>query len=171
MSITTSKTEIIISRPRKKKITKHLNFRNSGQKIINCRNVKYLGIPIEENLEQNLHLNLLKSKLKRAIGLLCKLRHYVPKFQIKMLYYAIFHSYLIYACQIWVQSFNILTKIQTLQDNGLWVTNFKVNNHDVRDLYKNDQILKMSDYIKMLAELFICKRCTKKIGNSFLKLL
>ena len=45
-------------------ITKHLNFRINGQKINNCSNVKYLGIMLEENLEWNLHLNLLKSKAK-----------------------------------------------------------------------------------------------------------
>ena len=32
ISLNTSKTEIIIFRPRKKQITKHLNFRISGQK-------------------------------------------------------------------------------------------------------------------------------------------
>ena len=82
------------------------------------------------NGKENLHLNLLKSKLNRAI------RHYVPKFLLKTLYYTIFHSHLIYACQIWGQSFNTLTKIQPLQDKALRVINFKANNHDVKDLQK-----------------------------------
>ena len=51
ISLNTSKTEIIIFRPRKKQITKYLNFRISGQKIITCSNVKYLDITLEENLE------------------------------------------------------------------------------------------------------------------------
>ena len=134
ISLNTSKTEIVIFRPRKKQIAKHLNFRISGQKINTCSNVKYLGIMLEENPEWNLHLNLLKSKLNRAIGLLCKIRHYVPKCPLKTLYYTIFHSCIIYACQIWGQSFNNLTNMQPLQDKALRVINFKVNNHDVRDL-------------------------------------
>ena len=84
---------------------------------------------LEENLEWNLHLNLLKSKLNRAIGLLCKIRHYVSKCLLKMLYYTIFHPHLIYTCQIWGQSFNTLMKIQPLQDKALRVINFKANNH------------------------------------------
>ena len=56
---------------------------------------------LEENLEWNLHLNLLKSKLNRAISLICKIRHYGPKFLLKTLaYYTIFHSHLIYASDI-----------------------------------------------------------------------
>ena len=59
------------------------------------------------------------------------------------------------------QSFNTLTKIQPLQDKTLRVINSKANNHDVRDLYKNDQILKISDYIKMLNFLFVRGVLTK----------
>ena len=98
ISLNTIKTEIIIFRSRNMQITKHLNFKISGQKVNTCSNVKYLGITLEENLELNLHLNLLKSHLHRAIGLLCKIRHYVPKFLLKTLHCTIFHSHLIYAC-------------------------------------------------------------------------
>ena len=132
-----------------------------------CINVKYLGITLEENLEWNLHLNLIKSKLNKAIGLLYKIRHYLPKFLLETLYCTIFHSHLIYACQIWGQSFNTLRKIQPLQDKALRVMNFKANNHDVRDLYKSDQTLKMSNYIKMLNCLFVRDVLTKSRTPSF----
>ena len=99
-----------------------------------CSNAKYIGVTLEEKLEWNLHLNLLKSKLNTTINLLCKTRHYVPKFLLKTLYYTIFHSHLIYACQIWGHSFNTLTRIQPLQDKALRVISFKTNNHNVREL-------------------------------------
>ena len=53
------------------------------------------------------------------------------------------------------QSFNTLTKIQPLQDKVLRVISFTAKKYDVRDLYKNDQTLKISDYIKMLNCLFV----------------
>ena len=55
------------------------------------------------------------------------------------------------------QSFNNLTKIQPLQDKALRVINFKGNSHDARDLYKNYQILKTSDYIKKLNCFFFAR--------------
>ena len=47
------------------------------------------------------------------------------------------------------------TKMQPLQDKALRVTNLKPNNHDVADLCKNDPILKVLDYIKMLNCFFV----------------
>ena len=104
ISLNTSKTEIIIFRPKQKQITKHLNFRISGQKINTCSKVRYLGVILEEHLDWNLHINSLKFKLNRAIGILSKIRQYVIKFLLNTLYYAIFHSHLIYSCQIWGQN-------------------------------------------------------------------
>ena len=47
-----------------------MNFRIGGQKINTCRNVKYLGITLEENLDWNLHPNSPKLKLNKTIDLL-----------------------------------------------------------------------------------------------------
>ena len=93
ISLHTSKTEIIIFRPKQKQITKHLSFRISGQKIT-CSKVRYLEIIFEEHLDWNLDINSLKCKLNRAIGILSKIQHSVPKFLLKTLYYTIFHSHL-----------------------------------------------------------------------------
>ena len=67
ISLNTSKTEIIIFRPKQKQITKHLNFRISGQKINTCSKVRYLSVILEEHLDCNLH-NSLKHKLNTAIS-------------------------------------------------------------------------------------------------------
>ena len=80
ISINTSKTEIIISRPKQKQIEKHLNVRKSGQKISTCNKVRYLSIILEEHLDWNPHIHSLKSKISRVIGILSKIQHYVPIF-------------------------------------------------------------------------------------------
>ena len=63
-----------------KRITKHLNFRISKQKVEQCTKVKYLEIILQEHLELNIHTNKLNIKLNRVIDLLPKIRQYVPKF-------------------------------------------------------------------------------------------
>ena len=50
ISLNASKTELIIFRPKNKSITKHLNFRISGQKINEVKKTKYLGIYLDEHL-------------------------------------------------------------------------------------------------------------------------
>ena len=73
-SLNQAKTEIIIFRPRGKIITKHPDFRISGQKINPINQTKYLGIYLDKHLSWNSHLNQLKTKLSRGCGLLAKLR-------------------------------------------------------------------------------------------------
>ena len=43
-----------------------------------------------------------------------------------------------------------MNKIQALQDKGVRIINLRVNNHGVGELYKNDKILRISDYIKLI---------------------
>ena len=75
-------------------MTKHLNFRISGQKINTRSKVRYLGVILEEHIDWNLHINSLKCKLNRAIGILSKIRHYVPKFLLNTLYYTNIPDYI-----------------------------------------------------------------------------
>ena len=65
-----------------KQITKHLNFRLSGQKIIPKNYTKYLGIIIDEHLTFKEYMAQL-SQLKRKNGLLAKVRHQVSSSLLK----------------------------------------------------------------------------------------
>ena len=55
-----------------------------------CSLVKYLGIYIDEHLNWNTHLAGLKPKLSRAVGMLSKLRYFVNKETLRMVYFGIF---------------------------------------------------------------------------------
>ena len=104
LSLNTSKTDLVIFKSRNKKITKHLNFRISGQKIQPSSQVKYLGVTLQDDLLWATHLGNLRKKLSHSIGLLSKIRHYVQKHLLRTLYYSLFNSHLIYACEIWGQN-------------------------------------------------------------------
>ena len=100
LSLNTGKTELVISKPKKKIITKHINFHISGQKIKPSSQVRYLGIILQHDLHWNSHLTKLRKQLSRSIGLLSKIRYYVPKYLLRTIYHSIFNSHLIYACEI-----------------------------------------------------------------------
>ena len=114
ISLNADKTEIIIFRFKRKQITKYLSFRISGQKINISNKVKYLGIQMEQHLDWNVHTKNVIPKLNRAIGKLSKIRHYVPKFLLKAIYYSLFNSHLIYACQVRGQNKKYLERLSTL---------------------------------------------------------
>ena len=62
---------------------------------------------------------------------------------------------MINTCQIWGQKENQIKKISELQDKALRIINFKPINHPVLELYKNNKILKLQDYIKLLNFMFV----------------
>ena len=95
-----NKTKLVTFNPKRNQVTKHFNFRTSGQKIEISKRVKYLGIQIDQHLNWNEHIKNIITKLTRAIGILSKISHYLPKFLLKTIYFSIFNSHLIYACQV-----------------------------------------------------------------------
>ena len=60
ISLNVSKTEIVLFRPKSKKINKKLNFRLSGQKITPTTHTRYLGIIVDKHFSWNQHLKMLK---------------------------------------------------------------------------------------------------------------
>ena len=151
-----SKTKAIIFRNRFQQISKKLNFRVSSEKRNAISSVKYLGIHLTLTLTWNNHLLELIPKLNRAVSLLSKIRQYTPKPLIRTIYYFLFNSHLIDACQTWGQSktepFN---KIQKIQDEAIRIINFLPNTAQVSEIYKTSKILKLFDYISLQNTLLV----------------
>ena len=87
----------------------------------------------------------------------------MPKYLLKTIYYSLFNSHLIYACQIWGQSksdhFRKLVELQDkalrIQGKALRIINFLPDKAPLRDIYKNSKILKLPDYIALQNTLLI----------------
>ena len=118
---------MVIFKSDSKQITKHLNFRLSGQKIIPKNHTKYLGIIIDEHLTFMEYMTQLRQKLNRTNGLLAKLRHQVSSSLLKTIYFNLFDSHLRYAAQVWGQgSSNVVDMIKRAQNKAFRIISFKV---------------------------------------------
>ena len=162
LSINGGKTKIIIFRNRYQQINKNLNFRVSREKINPTSLLKYLEVHLIHTLTWNTYLFELIPKINWAVGLLSKIRHYTPKSLLRTIYYPLFNSHLIYACQTWGQSkTELFNKIQKLQDKALRIINFLPNTASVSEIYKTLKFLKLSDYMSLQNALLV-KNCFKK---------
>ena len=149
ISLNTSKTDLILFRSKRKQITKHLNFRISGQKIKIACKTKYLGLLLDENLNFKSHIDSLKTKLRRANCLLSKIRHYVRKDLLRTIYYALFDSHLRYGCQIWGQcQTQSLHNLEVLQNKALRILKFTGHRENSQPLYKISKIFKLKDLVR-----------------------
>ena len=62
---------------------------------------------------------------------------------------------MIYTCQVWGQNEAKIEHISELQDKALRIINFKPKSYPVSELYKSNEILKLTDYIKLLNCMFV----------------
>ena len=100
ISLNCSKTELIIFHKPGHQIRNHdFRIKLNGHRIRPSTSIKYLGIHLDPTLSGYKHCDILASKLKRANGMLSKVRHYVPREELRSIYHALpFSSHLIYSC-------------------------------------------------------------------------
>ena len=134
----------------------------SGQKVKTKTHSKYLGVILDESVIFSGHLNIKKYKLNRANGVLAKLSHHVPNDLPKTIYYSVFNSHMIYACQVWGQSKNrLLTQIEKSQNKVLRLLNFKHFMESSNPMYKEMRILKLEDVVLQNNCLLFIINCKK----------
>ena len=155
ISLNCDKTEIIFfHKPGEK--APNLKIKMNGHRIRPSHSIKYLGMHLDETLNGAFHAKILSKKLKRANGMLCKARHFVPKDDLRTLYFAIFSSHLIYASQIWGQVTNTFNqKIFKLQNRALRIITFSDFRADCNPIYRELNILKLRDQIAIQNCLFV----------------
>ena len=161
ISLNSSKTELIIFKHPNKKINYNFKIMIDGKKLIPSKFVKYLGILIDCNLNWSYHIDVLATKLSRANGMLSKIRHYVSGDTLRSIYFGIFHSLLTYGSQIWGQIRNRhFHRLQTLQNKAIRIINFANYRATVNPLYKNSNILNLTDTIN-LQNFLLVRDCIK----------
>ena len=154
ISLNASKTELIIFRDPRKKIIHELNIKINGKRLVPQNFVKYLGIYIDCHLNWNAHLTEMSSKLSRANGMLCKIRHFVSSEILKIIYYGIFSSIFTYGSQIWGQNNVVVKKLQIFQNKALRIIKFKPPRTSATPLFKAFGILKLADNVNLQNFLF-----------------
>ena len=93
--------------------------------------------------------------------MLSKVRHYVPKDELKSIYYAIFSAHMVYGCQIWGQGRGShIENIYKLQNRALRIINFEDFNANPNPLYTRRS---------KTAKLFICLGLSKQCSPSLLR--
>ena len=75
-------------------------------KIDNCtinqvKEVKFLGITIDNTLRWKSHINEIKNKICKVSGIIFRIRDYIVKDSVRQIYLSLGYPHLIYCCAIW----------------------------------------------------------------------
>ena len=96
---TKSKFIVVHSKIRAPQIYCSLFYNNTC--IRNDKLLKYLGIELDQELNVLPHLTKLENKLSRNVGMIKKLKHFLPTHALLMLYYSIVYPHILNGIIIW----------------------------------------------------------------------
>lgn len=120
LTINTSKTKAVLFKPTNSKacISNNLCIGTSSIEIV--PSVKSLGVFFDEHLTWNKHIDNISSKLARVVGVLTRLRFFLPQ-KIKLLiYHSLFFSHLNYCLLVWGRTTATnITKLHLLQKKAV----------------------------------------------------
>jgi hypothetical protein len=150
VSLNAKKTELVLFRPKNKPGTTRLTIKIRGCKVFTTTKVKYLGVILDHQLRWKHHITELEKKLSMAVGLLCKLRHYVDTKTLRGLYFNLFHSHLLYGSVVWGHaSQDELKKLYRLQKRAVKIITFADLHDSASPLFHRLGILKLKDAIQL----------------------
>ena len=148
LSLNTQKTKMMVFH-RKQKHIKELNIAINGAKIDCVESFNFLGITLDDKLSWNHHVDIVKKKISKVIGIPYQLKNTFPLETLETLYNYLIASYLNYGLLLWSTESH---KVFTLQKKSI-------------------RLISNSSYICHTIPLFI-KLKRLKIGDIFkLKLL
>ena len=107
LTLNIEKTNYIIFRPRQKTIPFHPNIKiinnnsNTSQPLEMKNYIRYLGILIDSNLSWKFHIDYVCQKVSKTIGIIAKLRHFVPRHVLLTLYRSLILPYISYSICAW----------------------------------------------------------------------
>ena len=103
-----------------------------------------------------------------------KLRHFIDRKTLKTVYHAIFEPHSYYSSPVWAQNSNLIKRLFVLQKKSSWIIYILNDNAHTSPLFRELNILKLSDKITLENCLFMNKyfnKCLPTIFNNWFTLL
>ena len=113
-----------------------------GQDIEYTQNFNFLGINLNQNLKWSSHIEAVAKKLSRTIGVMNRLKNFLPLYALLNIYNALIAPHLNYGIMIWGGNCNRLLKLQNKAIRIICKT--KYNAH-TDPLFRKLKILKVQD--------------------------
>ena len=150
LSLNYNKTTYLLFTKKGKIENSNFNVSINKIEIKRSDHVKYLKVYIDHKMNWSYHINHLTQHLRKSIGLLCKIRHYVNEKTTRMLYYALVYSHLQYGIISWGFADAFYMKpLNTLHNNVLRILAYCGYRTKLSPVYKAQNILKLEDIYKL----------------------
>ena len=145
LTLNATKTKSMVFH-RKQKQIEPLHFSIDGKVIENVSSFNFLGITLDEGLTWKNHIDLIKNKISKTIGVFYRLTKIFPEEILVTLYNSLIASHLNYGILAWGIA---APRLEKLQKKAIrLITNSKYIAH-TNPLFKRLQLLKIVDIFKL----------------------
>ena len=135
-----------------------IEIKINNQILAEVSDAKYLGVYIDNKLQWETHINNIKLRLSKGIGILAKIRHYVPSQVLRSLYFTFINSHTDYNLLNWgTAPKSNLDKISSKLRKAIRIINFKQYDEPATPLFKKLSILPLEDTIELKRANFMWK--------------
>lgn len=153
------KTHYIIFHSNKKKINVH----HSGIKINNqdvefVNSTKFIGVILDEKLTWEKHILMIKSKIAKGMGILCKAKKTFHISTLTTLYYSIIYPHLTYCIEVWGNSAKVyLNSLFVMQKKIIRIIKSAGYTAHTDPIFSELKLLRLSDIYTLYIMTFVFK--------------
>ena len=161
LSLNVGKTKYMLFHSIKKKINfPEQGIHINGKAIERVQTFNFLGLYLDSQMTWQAHINALAGKINRSLGILNRLKHYLPLNIKKLMYNSLVLSYLNYGILLWGFTGERIFK---LQKKILRVISLNKYNAHTDPIFKNLNILKLNDIFVLNQLKFYHKLVNNKV--------
>ena len=127
-----------------------------------------MGINVDNQLLLGNHINQLRTTVSRAVGIMTKIRQFVPLRILKQIYFAFIHSHLTYGIIVWGATYSsYLTPLKSLQNRAIKLLSGATRFQSAHLLYKDHNILNLNSLLSQETAKFMYKFIPKQLPVQF----
>lgn len=168
LSLNIDKSNFVIFHPPQKKLNYVINLKINNQSLESKDNIKYLGVVMDRHLNWKAHIHELTKKISKGIGILSKLRHFVPTQILCQVYYSIVFPFLTYGVQIWGNTYKSNTlPLVTLQKKAVRIITFSDFHAHTSPIFKALNLLKFYDIVFTYTASFMYQYSKDDLPDNF----
>ena len=120
LTLNSSKSNAMLINSKLRDKRKFGNIKTKKSEICITSTVKYLGIYIDEELNFKYHITSIVAKISRGVGILYKIKNFLPTSTLLCVYYSLAHTHLSYGIIIWGSTCkSLLEKLSSLQNKAI----------------------------------------------------
>ena len=101
LALNVKKSNFLIIRSHYKRVPDDFVIKFGTEVLSRVTSTKYLGVIIDQFFRWNSHIESVCKKIAPTVGILCKIRHLVPFYILRQLYYSLIYPHLLYCIEAW----------------------------------------------------------------------